>query len=150
MEQRLEALARKGLVYRFIRNDVVYYSLNDAFFMLRTLGWQGKNDEYSRKITPITNRYFSTGFMEPWRSTKYQGLRVLPIESSLEDGRQVLPYEEVTKVLDSFTYFTVSACPCAHRNNLDSERHDCEYPVERSCTLTDWGITLLSREWDVR
>jgi NAD-dependent dihydropyrimidine dehydrogenase PreA subunit len=128
---QLEELAKKGLVYRFVKNNAVYYSLNDGFFMLRTLGWQGKTDDYSRKISPITNRYFSTGFMEPWKSTKYQGLRVLPIQDVIEGGRQVLPYEEVTKILDTFTYFTVSACPCTHRNNLDPDRHDCKYPAER-------------------
>lgn len=131
LEHKLEELAKKGLVYRFVRNNTVYYSLNDGFFMLRTLGWQGKNDEYSRNIIPIANRYFSTGFMEPWKSTKHQGLRVLPIETAIEGGRQVLPYEEVTKILDSFTYFTVSTCPCTHRNNLDQERHNCNYPAER-------------------
>ncbi|MCX5852502.1 MAG: 4Fe-4S dicluster domain-containing protein [Deltaproteobacteria bacterium] len=131
LEHKLVELARKGIVYRYVNKNTVFYSLHDTFSMLRTLGWQGKTDDYTRTVSPILNRYCATGFLSPWKLTTHQALRVLPIESTIKDGRQVIPYEEVTKILDNVTYFTVSPCPCAHRNNLDSERHDCTYPIER-------------------
>ena len=38
-----------------------------------------------------------------------------------QDTRQILPYEDVVKVLDNFEYYSVSDCPCRHRKNLDEE-----------------------------
>ena len=59
--------------------------------------------------------------------THWKGLRVLPVEQTIEDVRQVLPYEEVVKILDSAYYFAVSVCPCRQRKKLDPDSPDCQH-----------------------
>jgi ferredoxin len=130
LKKKLDAMAKKGLVFRAVKGDTVRYSLNDVFFMMRTFGWPGRTDEVSKAIAPLANRYFLHGFMDQWNYTRQKGLRVLPIEEAVKDTRQILPYEEVTKVLDSQDYFVVTTCPCRHKKNLDTDASNCKYPAE--------------------
>ena len=127
----LEELARKGLVFRIVSGDTVRYSLNDALFVyFRSSFWAGHTDERSKAIAPLVNQYYYHSFWDQYAHTHLKGLRVLPIQEVIEDSRQILPYEEVVKVLDSQDYFTVSICPCRHRKNIDPDFPNCKYPTE--------------------
>ncbi|MBL7209089.1 MAG: 4Fe-4S binding protein [Dehalococcoidia bacterium] len=128
--KRLDELAGKGLVFRTVKGDTIRYSLNDHFFIGRTGGWPGRTDERSKTIAPLMNQYYYHGMWDQYNYTHTKGLRALPIQGTIEDTREVLPYEEVVKVLDQHDYFTVTTCPCKHRKNLDPEFPDCKYPTE--------------------
>lgn len=126
----LDEMARKGIIFRSQRADSIRYSLNDSFFVfLRSAFWPGNDDEDSRKMAPHVNRYYFDGFYDQYVTVHAKGLRALPINRTIEDTRQILPYEDVVQVLDKFEYFTVSTCPCRHRKNLDDESHTCQKPM---------------------
>ena len=128
---KLDALARKGIVFRTVRGDTVRYRPNDSLFtFLRSSFWHGHTDEVTKAIAPLVNQYYYHGFFDQYELTHLKGLRALPIQEVIEDTRQVLPYEEVAKVLDSMSYFAVSICPCKHRKNIDPNSPNCEYPTE--------------------
>ena len=128
---QLDALANKGIVFRTVRDETVRYSLNDSLFVfLRSSFWSGRTDEPSKTMAPLVNQYFYHGFFDQYNLTHIKGLRVLPIEETIEDTRQILPYEEVTRVLASQDYFAVSTCPCKHRKNIDPDSANCTYPTE--------------------
>lgn len=99
---------------------------------IRTFGWPGNRDEESKKIAVRANDYWLKGFLEPWRSTRVKGLRVVPVNETIAmtDGKKVVPYEDTVKILDGFSYFTVSHCPCRHIKNLDPAFPDSKYPSE--------------------
>jgi NAD-dependent dihydropyrimidine dehydrogenase PreA subunit len=130
LRKRLDAMARKGLVFRTVRGDSVRYRLNDFFFIGRTAFWPGRKDKFSKTLAPLHNQHYYHGGFEQYKHTQAKGLRVLPIQETIEDTKQVLPYEEVIKVLDSQEYFVVTTCPCKHRKNLDPDFPNCEYPTE--------------------
>ena len=131
LSHRLDALAEKGLVFRTVRGDTVRYSLNDSMFVtFRSTFWHGRTDERSKAIAPVVNQYYYHGGWDQWDTTHLKGLRALPIQETIEDTRQILPYEEVVKVLDQHDYFTVSVCPCKHRKNIDPKSPNCKYPTE--------------------
>ena len=130
LQARLDALARKGLVNKQFKDGYPRYNLQDIFTIYRTFGWPGSRDDYSRTVGPLVHKYLTGGLMSPFGGVKEKGLRVLPINATLEDTRGVLPYEEISKILDKVEYFTVSHCPCRHANNLDPDSPDCKYPTE--------------------
>ena len=130
LQPKLDTLAARGLVYKQVRDSNARYYLNDIFFIYRSFGWPGSHDGYSKNAGPLQHKYIAGGLMSPWQNVKEKGLRVLPVEATIEDTRGVLPYEEVRKVLDRVEYFTVSHCPCRHANNLDPDSPDCSYPTE--------------------
>jgi len=126
----LDTLAAKGVIWRSEKDGTFRYSLNDSYFVFfRSSFWPQLEDEASREIARHTNKYFYDGFYDQYITAHAKGLRTLPIHKTIEDTRQILPYEDVVQVLDNFEYFTVSACPCRHRKNLDDDSHTCQKPV---------------------
>ena len=131
LKERMDAMAENGLVFRTVKGDSVRYSLNDAMFVnFRSTYWAGSTDERTKGIAPWTNQYYYHGGYDQWDHTEVKALRAIPIHATIEDTRGILPFEEVFKVLDQHDYYTVSACPCKHRKNIDPEFDDCPYPVE--------------------
>ncbi len=125
---KLDELTRKGILYKFQREGVPHYMLNDLFMLMRTTGWPGRTDEVARQFAVTSDKYFPD-FMEPWETVSERGLRVLPINAAIEDEHTVLPYEEVKKHLDSYTYFSVSHCPCRVKKGLVTGVPD-KFPTE--------------------
>jgi ferredoxin len=140
LEKRLDALARQGVVYRRLSEDGVRYRLSDAFFtFLRSTYWAGRDDRTTRALAPITNRYYLDGFFANWADSHLQGLRALPIEETIPDTRQILPYEDVAELVETLDYPTVSFCPCKQRKKLDPDSPDCEHPDEVCLHFGDLG-----------
>jgi ferredoxin len=134
LEPKLDSLARRGVVYRRVTDDTVLYKLNDAFFsLLRSSFWHGRTDENTKALAPLTNKYCLNGFLDDWADVHYKGLRTLPIEETIADTRQIMPYEDVVKLVESLDYPTVSYCPCKRRKNLDPDSADCEHSEEEVC-----------------
>jgi ferredoxin len=131
LARQLDALARKGVVFRTAKGGKVIYSLNDAFFVfLRSSFWPGRTDEASKAMAPLANQYFYHGFFDQYAGVQTRGLRALPVQETIEDNRQILPYEDVARVLEAQGYFCVTTCPCRHRKNLDPDSHNCKHPTE--------------------
>jgi ferredoxin len=140
LRPRLDALAAQGVLYRRAACESVLYKLNDAFFtFLRSSFWAGGTDEATRALAPLTNKYYRNGFFDIWADVHYQGLRTLPIGETIADTRQITPYEDVVKVMESLDYFAVSICPCKHRKNMDPGASSCEHPDEVCLHFGDLG-----------
>jgi len=128
---RLDALARKAVVWRSEKGGTTRYSLNDSFFVfMRGPYWAEKPDEASEATTKPLNKYFYDGFMDQFREAHTKGLRTIPIDRTVEDPRRILPYEDVVKFVDSQDYCTVSFCPCRQRKLLDPDSKVCDHPLE--------------------
>lgn len=147
LRQQFDTLAKKGLLFRTIKGDTVRYRLNNA--SLVTLGsvfWPGLTDERSKAIAPLANRYYYHGFWEHYRHTHMKILRALPSEGTIEHTHQILPYEDVVKILDSLDYFSVSTCPCRHRKNIDPESPNCKYPTENCLHFGELGRYIVEND----
>jgi len=128
---RLDALAKRGAVWRSVKGETIRYKLNDSFFtFMRGPFWAAEPDKSSKATVPSLNRYFYDGFMEQFAPAHTKGLRTIPIDKTVDDPRRILPYEDVVKYVDSQDYCTVSNCPCRQRKNLDPDSPNCKYPVE--------------------
>ena len=128
---RLDDLAKKGVVFRSAMGGKVRYSLNDSFFVfLRSAFWPGRTDEASKAMAPLANQYFYHGFFDQYTGVQARGLRALPVQETIGDTRQIMPYEDVARVLEAQDYFCVTTCPCRHRKNLDPDSPNCKHPTE--------------------
>ena len=127
----LDALARRGGVWRGVKGETVYYRLNDAFFTFtRSAFWPERPDERARASVRPFNKYFYDGFMDPFSHSNTKGLRTIPIRRTIKDPRRIPSYEDVLQFVDAQDYFVVACCPCRQRKNLDPDAPDCPHPVE--------------------
>jgi len=128
---KLDEMARKGMVWRSQKTGRTRYKINDAAFVFyRSAFWHGRADETTSAVAPLINKYHLNDFMEQYAHANNKGLRTIPIERTIGDTRQVMPYEDVVHYLDTQDYFTVSFCPCRTRKKLDLDSRHCDHPTE--------------------
>ena len=134
LQPRLDALARKGVVWKTFQYGKTRYRLCDTFLIFyRSVYWGGGRDSEHYKMAPLLNKTFGEYF-ERFSPMQTRGLRTLPIEATVEDARAVLPFEDVLKVLDDQDYFCVGHCSCKAKHNLDPDHENCShYPFEENC-----------------
>ncbi|MFC1861141.1 4Fe-4S binding protein [Chloroflexota bacterium] len=128
---KLDVLAKKGALFRTFKGDSVLYRLNDSEFMFYlTPFWPGCDDKRTKEMAPLANQYYYRGFWDIYKYTHHKIMRTLPIEGTIEDTRQILPFEDVVKVLDTKERFSVTTCSCRHRKNLDPGLPDCKHSTQ--------------------
>ena len=143
---KLDVLAKKGAIFRIVEPDTIYYGLNDADNMLRRFNFfPGLEDERTKAMAPLANQYYYDSY-DVWKHTHHKGLRSLPIEGTIEDTRQILPYEEVAKVLDTKEYFCVTTCSCRHRKNMDPDSPTCRHTTQNCLHFDGLGYYLVEND----
>ncbi|MCP4757309.1 MAG: 4Fe-4S dicluster domain-containing protein [Proteobacteria bacterium] len=131
LEAKLDEMTLRGVLNKDRKDGKVRYSLADLFFSIfRSAFWGGKEDEYTQKVASAANSYFYSGAYTPWANVRAKGLRTLPIHQTVKDTKRIKPYEDVVKILDSFEYYTVSACPCRQRKKVDPDHQESKKPLE--------------------
>jgi ferredoxin len=128
LRAKLDPLAKRGLVFRHDSKETVRYALNDSMFdFYRSPFWAGKKDPKTKKLAKLANKYFYEGYGQEFGAFPTMGLRALPVDRTIEDSRQVMPYEDVLQVLEQEEFFCTSHCPCRQRKNLDPHAPACKH-----------------------
>ncbi len=141
---KLDALARKAVVWKMKKGEDLYYHLNDAFFLFFRGPFYALNpDEATKAMAPPLNRYFHDGLMNQLAQTHTKALRAIPINKTIEDPRRILPYEDVIALVDSQDCIAVSKCACRQRKRLDPDSAPCNHPEEVCLHFTDLGHYLV-------
>ena len=131
IKEKLDEMARRGLVWRTESESGLSYNLNDLYFVImRSSFWPGRTDKTTVEVAKETNKYYYAGMYTDFNKMKVGGLRTVPIRATVEDDREIKPYEDVVNLLDRFEYFTVSDCPCRQRKKLDPDYKESKKPSE--------------------
>jgi electron transport complex protein RnfB len=127
----LDDLARRGLVFRSDERGRTTYRLNSfRFAFLRSFFWPGREDEYTRSVAFHVSRYYLNGLGDHWKEVQTKGLRVVPIRRTVDDPREILPYEDVRDLLLQQQLFAVAHCPCRQRARMDGSASSCRHETE--------------------
>ncbi len=127
----LKAFCERGLVYEGVRGGSTRYKLIDASQMfLRMPWWKDEETEARAKTAHFANKYYMDGWYDQNNAVQHKGLRSIPINKTIDDPRQILPFEDILKVVDNAEYYTVSHCPCRMRHKLDPDYRDSTRPSE--------------------
>lgn len=137
---KIKALCEKGLMYESSRNDSVRYKLLDAQQMfLRMPYWGGAETDELKNTAHYANKYYMDGWYDQMDVVQQKALRAIPIQKTIDDPRQILPFEDIIKVVDDYEYYTVSYCPCRQRAKLDPDCQDSAYPLETCLHFDELG-----------
>ena len=127
----LDTLAGKGAVGRMEKGGGIFYSLNDAFsIFFRGPFYAMEPDPSARAMAPPLNRYFHDGLMDQLAPAHTKPLRTIPINRTVEDPRGIMPYEDVTGIIESQNFLAVTKCACRQRKRLDPHSSACQHPEE--------------------
>ena len=131
LARKLDALARKGAVWKMKRGESLLYSLNDAFFIFfRGPFYAARPDQAARTMAQPLNRYIRDGLMDQLDPARTKGLRTIPINRTVDDPRRIAPYEDVLAIVEAQDFIAVTHCACRQRKHMDPEFVECKHPKE--------------------
>jgi formate hydrogenlyase subunit 6/NADH:ubiquinone oxidoreductase subunit I len=145
----VRALSRRGMIFSTTRGDSTRYRLSDPMLAtMRANLWpqQPADEDWLRRTAPHINRYYLDNWADQWEEAHVKGLRAIPIHKTIKDTRQILPYEDVVRMVDRFEYFTVSNCPCRVRHRLDPEMPVCDHPLEVCLHFDELGRYIVAND----
>jgi electron transport complex protein RnfB len=123
----LDTMVMKGLIFskETENGETVYQALPWVIGIYET-----QVNNLTDELRTLLKEYWST--REPSEKHYETQLRTIPINKSIEPTLEILPYEEVNKLVEENTVFAVAPCIC--RTHEKKEGRGCDAPIE-SCLV---------------
>jgi NAD-dependent dihydropyrimidine dehydrogenase PreA subunit len=124
--QRLEKMARKGLIYSLEREGKLpKYRANQFIIGI----WEFNVNRLDVDLIRDVNEYMPVLLDEAW---KIPQLRTIPVGRSLTPEHVVLPYEQAEELVRTQERFTVAPCICRREHTMVEK--GCDRP-EETCLI---------------
>ncbi len=98
------------------------------------------------KLAQLSREYFDEGYYKTWETSRRgkPRTRILTVSEKVEPDHQIMPMEEVYKIIDNQTAFAVFPCPCRMRKEVEGIRK-CKdkYPINNCITYGVFAKQLL-------
>ncbi len=128
----LDSLVKKRLITSFTQKGKTYYMAQQFVVGF----WEGQVDHLDRELVEDFEEYIPAyAATDLWG--KAPQLRVIPVKKSISLQSSVMPYEQVTSILDAHRSFAVANCICRQEQQLLG--HDCGKPLE-TCLAFDGAV----------
>lgn len=120
---RLETMAKAGLIYRRRKDGSVQYSASQFVVGI----WEYHVNDLDPGLIEDFNEYLPHLFQaDVWRSVPQ--LRTIPISESIQVEREILPYERAEHLVREQRKIVVAPCICRREHAMMGE--GCERPLE--------------------
>jgi len=131
--RRLEAMSRKGLIYRLLREDGSFrYSANQYVIGI----WEYQVNRLDPEIVRDMDEYIETLMIDgSWKETPQ--LRTIPIMESLPVRHEVLAHERAAEMLNDHDRFLIAPCICRRERKMAGQ--GCG-KLEDACLIMGGGV----------
>jgi len=138
IEEILDTMAMGGTVFRDNKPGAGkrYRLLPSLVGWAETPIWHGKPTQQAKDLAPLWNEYRKEAFSEEM-ARGMPLMRVIPIDTSLKDNSEVLPFDIIKPMLETTTYQAVAHCPC--RLNAKYQNEGCDYSTENCLHFGSMG-----------
>jgi len=136
----LESLANKGVVFARKKKDVWGYALVNTFHLFENPYRKGIHDDLIKQLTPLWKKYLPI-FGKNVGIEKTAFSRVIPINKKIEAASEVLPYEQVSELINKAKTIGIGHCSCRElEQNCDAPKETCMM-FDNTCNyLVDRGF----------
>ncbi len=110
----LDRMARRGTVFtdKPPGKERRYRLLPSIVGWAETPFWAGKDTKVARELAPLWLKYREEAFGQELSRDEMPVVRIVPIERSLKDKSQVLPFDVLKEMIEKTSYGAVAHCPC--------------------------------------
>lgn len=124
VEEHLESMAQKGLIFRLRRSDKVMYAASP--FVVGSFEFQLKRMD--REFAELIEQFFEEGFLSKGMTSSYPPLRTIPIYQSIEAEMNVASYQDAREIIKSKEKIALADCICRTQQSLVDS--GCGKPME--------------------
>ena len=120
----LEAMAKKGLIFRISKRDSTFYSA--AQFVIGI--WEYHLNSLDEDLIRDVNEYMPTLMRKGLLSAKTKQLRVVPVAKSVSAEMAIMPFEAAEAIINQQSKIVVSPCICRKEQKMIGK--GCDKPQE--------------------
>lgn len=131
IEEKLESMAKKGLIFRTRRNNQVLY--NAIPFMIGLYEYSVKNVD--KELAQLYRQYYNEAGLEEMGASNIPGFKVIPLEETIQSGITLFPYQMLQESIKNARVIAVTDCICRKEAALLGE--GCNHPIE---TCLSFGV----------
>jgi len=131
LEDKLEMMAKKGLVFRTRRNNKTLF--NAIPFMIGLYEYSVK--KVDEELATYYKEYYNTAYQDEMGISDVPGFKVVPIEETIEASTTLYPYHKLKESIRKARVISVTDCICRKESRLNGE--GCDYPIE---TCLSFGV----------
>lgn len=138
LESILGAMARGGTVFTQQKpgKERIYRLLPTVVGFAEAPYWAGMDTEKARRLAPLWIAYRNEGFGKEL-ARNIPTVRVIPIDHSLKNKSEILPFDLLKEKINTLKYFAVSKCPC--RQMMAYEGKGCGHSIDNCLHFNDMG-----------
>ncbi len=138
IETILDNMAKRGTVFRDNKPGVGkrYRLLPSLVGWAETPIWHGKPTQQAKDLAPLWRKYRKEGFASEMARGKPL-MRVIPVNTSLQDPSQVLPFDELKPIIEQTRFRAVAHCPCRKMAGYLGE--SCDHTTENCLHFGSMG-----------
>ncbi len=123
LERKLEAMSKKGLVFRIHRGGKNLY--NAVPFMIGLYEYSVK--KIDKELAALFKEYYETAYLHEMGASNVPGFKVLPIEDTVQANTVLVPFQKLKESIREARKITVSDCICRKEARLTGK--GCQYPI---------------------
>jgi electron transport complex protein RnfB len=123
VENRLEQMAKKGLIFRRRKDGAPFYSASQYVIGI----WEYQVNNLDPELIRDMNEYIPDLVqLDVWQEVPQ--LRTIPVSESIDVEHEILPYEEAERLVLEHDTFAVAPCICRREHKMAGE--GCDRPEE--------------------
>jgi Na+-translocating ferredoxin:NAD+ oxidoreductase subunit B len=131
LEDQLEAMAKKGLIFRIRRQGKTLY--NTAPFMIGL--YEYSVNKMDRELAELCRRYYDEAYQDEMGISNVPGFKVIPVTQKVDVDLAFFPYKKLEEAVRAARKIAVAECVCRKETLLTG--HGCDYPRE---TCLSFGV----------
>ncbi len=131
IEEKLELMAKKGLIFRTHRENHTLY--NAAPFMIGLYEYSVK--KIDKELAQLFKEYYHTAGLEEIGASNIPGFKVIPLEETIQSDTTLYPYQMLEESIKHARKIAVTDCVCRKESQLLGE--GCNHPME---TCLSFGV----------
>jgi electron transport complex protein RnfB len=124
LEERLESMSRKGLVFRVRREGGTLY--NAAPFMIGLYEYSVK--KIDKELAALYQEYYEAAYMDEMAASNVPGFKVIPVAEHIEADFVLFPYANLVGDIRAASRISVTECICRKEARLAGK--GCDHPME--------------------
>jgi len=114
LADKLERMAKKGLIMRKRRNGEALYNLEPWIVGI----YEYQVAHLDREFVDLSEQYGEEGYGDEFFGSETPYWRVLPVEKSIPTGLVIFPYEKVSEIIERSDTIGVTTCICRTKEKM--------------------------------
>ncbi len=131
IEDKLESMAKKGLIFRSRRDNKTLY--NAAPFMIGL--YEYSVNKIDKELAQLFKDYYYEAGLEEIGASNIPGFKVIPLEETIQTETTLFPYQMLEESIRKARIISVADCVCRKEAKLLGD--GCDHPIE---TCLSFGV----------